>query len=373
MDEQGQRGMLRTFHGQLGTRGPAAWLLALVLIGFYCLLYFTPQLDRVASAVGLPSRWHLYGALYSVAMVFGAVRYLRLHGNSRYNRLRIATNVGVQISLAFALPLAMDLARRPAFYASYLWPLDIYKLYPSTLRALPAYLAAYSVLGSLVVAPLLAVVFGKRWYCSWVCGCGGLANTFGDPFRHLTPTSEASHRWEKRLVYPVLGLAVLTTLLVVLVALWPQSPSWLRATVHGGGASLPLVGSLSLKGLYGFVVGALLSGVLGTGLYPLLGPRVWCRNFCPMAALLGLTQKLGRFRVRVKPGMCIACGNCTTYCEMGIDVRAYAMGDTSFTRAACVGCGACAHVCPRGVLRLEQVAPRRRLPVLSGDEPSGRG
>ena len=37
--------------------------------------------------------------------------------------------------------------------------------------------------------------------------------------------------------------------------------------------------------------------------------------------------------------MCISCGNCSTYCEMGIDVRAYAMANQTFTRASCVGCG----------------------------------
>jgi polyferredoxin len=26
----------------------------------------------------------------------------------------------------------------------------------------------------------------KRWYCSWVCGCGGLAETAGDSYRHLS-------------------------------------------------------------------------------------------------------------------------------------------------------------------------------------------
>jgi MinD superfamily P-loop ATPase len=51
--------------------------------------------------------------------------------------------------------------------------------------------------------------------------------------------------------------------------------------------------------------------------------------------------------------MCISCGNCSTYCEMGIDVRAYAQANTDVKRAACVGCGMCAHVCPRGVLKLE--------------------
>ena len=103
---------------------------------------------------------------------------------------------------------------------------------------------------------------------------------------------------------------------------------------------------------------ALLSGVVGVGLYPLGGTRVWCRNFCPMAALLGLVQKLGRYRITVKRNMCISCGLCSKYCEMGIDVRSYAQANTSFTRASCVGCGLCAEVCPRGVLRLENVTRR---------------
>ncbi len=126
----------------------------------------------------------------------------------------------------------------------------------------------------------------------------------------------------------------------------------------------------SVKALYGLVVGSILAGVIGTGLYPLLGPRVWCRNFCPMAAMLGLMQKVGRFRIRVKKDMCISCGNCTTYCEMGIDVRSYAQTNQDFTRSSCVGCGMCAHVCPRGVLKLENVKDlqrdkaRQRLPIV---------
>ena len=52
----------------------------------------------------------------------------------------------------------------------------------------------------------------------------------------------------------------------------------------------------------------------------------------------------------------MSCGNCSTYCEMGIDVRAYAQGRENIVRASCVGCGVCAAVCPRGVLKLENGA-----------------
>ena len=79
-----------------------------------------------------------------------------------------------------------------------------------------------------------------------------------------------------------------------------------------------------------------------------------------MAALLGLVQRLGRFQIRTQRELCIACGNCSTYCEMGIDVRAYAMRGEPVRRVACVGCGLCAHVCPRGVLRLENRPLRSR-------------
>jgi polyferredoxin len=106
--------------------------------------------------------------------------------------------------------------------------------------------------------------------------------------------------------------------------------------------------------LYGFVIGGLFSGVIGVGFYPILGSRIWCRYGCPMAAILGILQKwFSRFRITTNGGQCISCGNCSAYCEMGIDVRSYAQRGMDIKRASCVGCGVCSSVCPRGVLRLE--------------------
>ena len=48
---------------------------------------------------------------------------------------------------------------------------------------------------------------------------------------------------------------------------------------------------------YGFAIGAMFSGVIGVGLYPLMGTRVWCRFGCPMAALLGLVHISSRYHV----------------------------------------------------------------------------
>lgn len=354
MDAQAQVGLFDTYRVAWRNRGAVAWLLSGALIAFYCVLYWTEWLAPAASSLGFGSKWGLYGLLYSAAVTWGGVWSWRRHGNSRYQRVRIGVNVAVQVILGFSVPLWMPLLGQPEFYFSYFWPLKIESLYPHTLQSLPTWLAVWSVLGAFVIAPGAALFFGKRWYCSWVCGCGALANTFGDPWRHLSDRSAVAWRFEKVAIHGLLGLALVTTAVVMTGQLLGFKDPWWQGVAG------------TVQGAWGFGVGAVLAGVVGTGLYPVLGPRVWCRYFCPMAALLGLTQRAGRFRIRVQPDLCISCGNCSAYCEMGIDVRSYAMANVTFTRSSCVGCGMCAHVCPRGVLRLENGWP-------TAVEAAGRG
>jgi polyferredoxin len=198
----------------------------------------------------------------------------------------------------------------------------------------------WALLAAFVATPVLTYFYGKRWYCSWVCGCGGLAETLGDPWRQLSDKSDRAWKIERVTIYSVLGLVLLVS-----AVLWVD-----HATDDGvfrgfGG---------SLRHWYGFGIGALFSGVVGVGFYPLLGSRVWCRFGCPQAAILGILQRVfSRFRITTNGGQCISCGNCSTYCEMGIDVRAYAQRGENIVRASCVGCGVCAAACPRGVLKLE--------------------
>jgi polyferredoxin len=353
-----QSGLVNTQRNPASTRSWPAWVLSALLSLAYVLLYFGPMpalglrvdlfqrwAEVVGDALGLPavlhSKWVLYGAVYTLAMVVGGVFVLRRHGNSPYQRVRTITVVGVQVLLAFLLPNVLLALGRKEYYFSYFWPLKIEYFYPSVILQQPFLVVFWSFLGSLVVFPLLAYFLGKRFYCSWVCGCGGLANTIGEPFRHLSSKSARAWSIEKLSIHSVLFVALAATAIV-----WVN---WAVGKEHPRFAAF----AFSVQEWYGFGIGALFAGVLGVGLYPLMGTRVWCRFGCPMAALLGLVQKLGRFRITVKKDMCISCGNCSTYCEMGIDVRQYAMANQTFTRAACVGCGMCAHVCPRGVLKLE--------------------
>lgn len=338
--------------------------------------YVVPQGERSLRALyhllysGLDSKWSLYGLLYSMSVTVGGVYVCGKYWHNRYQVVRTSVVMLVQVSFGFSVPVILSMFSQPGYYLSYFWPLKIDAFYPDNILRDPTPFVLWSFLGSLVLVPLLGALFGKRWYCSWVCGCGGLANTAGEPWRHLSQKGSAAWRFERVSIHLTLGVAVVTTLLVVLAS-WVAPDSQVSGvwwSGHGAHSayrvndalhSAALVGAAAkARYYYGVVVTAVLSGAIGVGLYPLGGTRQWCRNFCPMAALLGLVQKLGRYRIKVKADMCISCGMCTKYCEMGIDVRSYAQANESFTRASCVGCGMCAEVCPRGVLSLENHTPR---------------
>ncbi|KAA3634784.1 MAG: 4Fe-4S binding protein [Calditrichaeota bacterium] len=345
-----QAGLLTTFKSPAKSRGYTAWILSVILFVFYILVYFTPIPDSWANAVGLNGKWQMYGVLYTLAMIIGGYFFLRKHGNSKYHKVRTWSVIFFQIVFAFSIPEIMGLFDSKGFNFAKFWPLGIEYLYPQYIFEYPLLIIVYAFVASLIAVPILTLLYGKRWYCSWMCGCGGLAETAGDSFRHLSDKKVKAWKFEQWSIYTVLFLALLTTALVIInwgLHFENEAGQWVTEFT-----TFDLIAS-KIQGTYQFIVVAMLSGVLGVGLYPLMGSRVWCRFFCPLAAIMGLVQKFGRFRITVKDDMCISCGNCSTYCEMGIDVRSYAQNNESFKRASCVGCGMCAHVCPRGVLKLE--------------------
>ncbi len=159
-----------------------AYLLAALFILFYIVLYADGFLyiegtrhpfDTAAQQLGLRNKWFFYGALYTLLMIGGGYFFIRKHRRSRHQVVRTLSVVVVQIALAFAVPFVMLLIVGRDYYFSYFWPLKIEYFYPDTIFSFPISIILYSFIGSLVVFPLLGILIGKRFYCSWVCGCGG--------------------------------------------------------------------------------------------------------------------------------------------------------------------------------------------------------
>lgn len=348
----------------LTNRGLAAWALALVLSGFYVLLYFFPKslglheqnntglialFDPLSQWIKHKpaNQWFVYGVLYTLAILLFGIKFLLKYKHNRYQQFRTISVMFFQLGFAFLIPEMLERLNQPSMDLKNMWPLNYSFFFDWHLDKLlhngnlGIFLLGWGLVMIFLISPVLTYFFGKRWYCSWVCGCGGLAETAGDPFRHLADPSLKAWKIERWMVHSVLVLVVIMTVCVLY-------------TYFTGIAQIGFINSYALREGYGFVIGAIFSGVIGVGFYPLLGPRVWCRFGCPMAAILGIQQRFfSKFRITTNGGQCISCGNCTTYCEMGIDVRSYAQRGQNIVRASCVGCGICAEVCPRGVLKLE--------------------
>lgn len=420
----------------MSSRGALAWMAGIALTGFYIVLYFYPQylglvkdgdntglialFDPLSKALsGNPaSQWFVYGTLYTVAILAFGAKFIWKYRHNKYEQLRTVSVMFFQTAFAFFIPEIMarlngDL---PYYDLKNMWPLNYYNFERYRINgfidsgSVGMTMLFFGIISIFVISPFLTYKYGKRWYCSWVCGCGGLAETAGDSFRQLSDKSKFAWKVERWVVHSVVVFVTLMTTAVIYSYLGNDtSKYWLTKTMFISGVAIILTAVFAwvmiykrdelekdakygaigyftiiavligmhffsgsgnififkaetLRSTYSFLIGSIFSGVIGTGFYPILGNRVWCRFGCPMAAILGFQQRMfSKFRITTNGGQCISCGNCSTYCEMGIDVRAYAQKGANIVRSSCVGCGICSAVCPRGVLKLENGPEKGRI------------
>lgn len=422
----------------LTSKGVLGWSLGILFTLFYVIIYWYPQylgfngekgntgliafFDPLSKLLNghAASQWFVYGTLYTVAILSLGYKFILKYRHDKYQVVRTISVMFFQLAFAFLIPeILSKLNPDKAYFAKDLknmWPLNYYFFEDWHLKNLIAggnlgmFMLLFGIALIFIGSPILTYFFGKRWYCSWVCGCGGLAETAGDSFRHLSNKSTKAWKFERWSVHLVLVFVFITTVSVIhsflsnnpgysiitrnqftygvaafiavligglyffkrknmdrdavytMVSLGVVLVAVILLNQFSGKQNILFIDSYKLRQWYGFAIGAAFSGVIGVGFYPLLGSRVWCRFGCPMAAILGLQQRLfSRFRITTNGGQCISCGNCSNACEMGIDVRAYAQKGENIVRSACVGCGICSAVCPRGVLKLENGKEEGRI------------
>lgn len=357
----------------------AGWLGILTgtwLIVFYLLLYFFPEymtnwvimVDPISKLINghEAGRFFLYGFIYTLCILVMGLRFIIHYRNNKYQILRTLSVMFFQTAFAFLIPEILIRLNKPYYDFKNIWPLDYSFFFDFRLNqmmengTLGIFMLAWGIVLIIIGVPAFVYFFGKRWYCSWVCGCGGLAETLGDPYRQLSQNSLKAWKFERWMVHGVLVFAIVMTIGVLY--------TWFTKS-----SRFFFIDTYTLREIYGVYIGAGFAGVIGTGFYPLMGNRVWCRYGCPLAAYLGFVQRFkSRFRITTNGGQCISCGNCSTYCEMGIDVRWYAQRGQNIIRSSCVGCGICSAVCPRGVLNLEVKDEKGRFgkPILIGNTSS---
>jgi polyferredoxin len=272
--------------------------------------------------------------------VFGT-RALRKYRQDPYQVKRYSSLIASQFLIYFLLPWILFYAGYSEWWRTWgvtlTYPLGYYGLWESaaelfTGTSLPWAIA--TLVAFLIVMPLVSIRHGKR-FCAWVCPCGSMADTVGDGFRHKSPRGQGTRRLETAETI-ILILTILCSIYFV---------SGYRGFLDPG----------QVKNVYKAVVDVSLASVVAITLYPFAGNRIWCRFFCPLSKWMELWGRWSGGKLAIVANdECISCGECTRFCQMGIDVRAFAQREQPLSNrtTSCIFCGICVTVCPVDVLRV---------------------
>ncbi len=305
-------------------------------------------LDAATSAVGFVGHNSWYALLYTAVVTTFGIRAARRWGRrDKHQYWRYASIIGFQFGffvlvegalLQFLSTFGEEYAKHywrgwglsqpfPLFYNSFFW------WYDGDPAVLKWFFMGAGALLTFGVIPLFVRFHGLR-FCTWICGCGGLAETLGDTWRHLAPKGHRARLWEFQ---------------ATLVLIW----------AFGSAAAIVLFfdthGDNAVWSSYAYVVDFWLVAVLPIGFYPFFGGKMWCRYWCPLANYMKLLSAwFGRLRI-VSNDKCITCTECSKYCQVGVDVMAFAKNQAPFdnTNSSCIHCGICIAVCPVDVLSFE--------------------
>ncbi|MEO8734066.1 MAG: 4Fe-4S binding protein, partial [Flavobacteriales bacterium] len=220
----------------LTSRGAAAWVIGVLLTGFYIVLYFFPQylglggdgkantgiialfdpLSRLLSG-GPASQWSVYGTLYTVAILSMGIKFIGKYRHNKYEVVRTFSVMFFQLGFAFLIPDILAQLSLPYNDFKDMWPLNYSFFDDGNVKGMLSaghigmFMLLFGVAMIFLISPILTYFYGKRWYCSWVCGCGGLAETAGDPFRQLSDKSVKAWKLERWMIHCVLVFAVVMT------------------------------------------------------------------------------------------------------------------------------------------------------------------
>jgi NosR/NirI family transcriptional regulator, nitrous oxide reductase regulator len=235
------------------------------------------------------------------------------------------------------------------------WPLMVYNVFTN---APLTWWLIISFIQTFVLIPAIIWRWGKGAYCGWICSCGALAETMGDKQRHKMPHGPFWNRLNMA-GQAILAVAFLLLFVRILGWIWPQSifASAFGLLLDGKNTSGKMINYASYK----WFVDIFLGGIIGVGLYFKYSGRVWCRFFCPLAALMHIYTRFSRFRIFPEKSKCISCNVCTSVCHQGIDIMNFANKGLPMQDPECVRCSACVQQCPTGVLAFGRYDGERRI------------
>ncbi len=241
------------------------------------------------------------------------------------------------------------------------------------LAMMSACIAGRTVILQFFPALILVVLtlFLGRFFCGWICPLG----TTIDGFDHISRSKANNSRYFKFHVfkYGFLIFLIFTMLFSLQMASWFDPISiftrtavtvfypvfaffirnflsllyifpaleefafTLEKVLH---PRILTASSMLFQGItFNFIIFSIILGLAK------LQKRFWCRNLCPLGALLGLFSKY-RIYKRVVSDQCTECGRCYSQCRTGAIDKNYFQTN----HFECINCMDCVEVCPENAI-----------------------
>jgi len=222
----------------------------------------------------------------------------------------------------------------------------------TTMMATRRLIAVMLIYGLPVV--VLTILAG-RFFCGWICPLGTALDATDTVFfrkrRRPGTSGEAGSRsiGRRAKYYILVGVLVSAAIgsqfaylmdpITIITRAFTFALFPVVTLLTGAGIKLPYVpDDVQYFFRLNFLAAVVLTGILAANA---VHRRWWCRNLCPLGALLGLLSRFSIVRRTVRTD-CVRCKKCVPECKMG----AILDDPTQYLAPECIYCYSCTPVCP---------------------------
>ncbi len=202
---------------------------------------------------------------------------------------------------------------------------------------------------------VVLTVFAGRFFCGWICPLGVALDATDAIFFRKRGRSNPNAKLRNIKFYVLAGMllaalvgsqfAYLMDPITIITRAFTFAIYPIMTLATKAGIKAPFVPSdVQYFFRFNFLAAGILIGILALNS---ISRRFWCRNLCPLGALLGLLSRFSIVR-RIVKSDCIGCKKCVPDCKMGAILE----DPTQYQAPECVYCYSCTSVCPAHSTRI---------------------
>lgn len=232
----------------------------------------------------------------------------------------------------------------------------------------------------LSLVTLFLTIISGRSFCGWICPFGSINHFFSWLFNKFNKRNEVLNRKYLKVKYIILIAVIVSAIMGTHLGGWLDPFSLLTRSTAAlsspanyllnqsvkAGAEEDGIISKALKPVYEYSKKNIMpanprvssQSIIIPGIFIFLivmnyyKKRFFCNTLCPLGALLGLTARIGFFRIKPTDN-CSSCAACSTSCTYNGNP------DSDYMKSECLVCFNCTGDCPSEAIKVSLELPKK--------------